>query len=198
MVKFTGHVTIFRRRSEGKTNYKRRRGAVISKKLMLYVFVSDKNITMQVISPRPKGDLVLASKTSKELLKFGWKLSRRSIPAAYLTGLLLGSTAKQKNLGNAILYTNVKMYHASGRVASALKGVLDAGFKLPVGEDSLPDDSRVSGEHIAAYAAQLKETDSEKYQRAFSGILKAGVKPEDYRKHFEDVKAKILEEKVEK
>ena len=198
MVKLAGHVTIFRRRREGTTNYKRRKAAVISKQLMLYVFVSDKNTTIQIISPRLKGDLVLASTTSKELLKFGWKLPRRSVPAAYLTGLLLGSKAIQKNLGNTIVYTNVKMYHASGRVASALKGVLDAGFKLPVGEDTLPNDSRVSGAHIAAYATKLKEMNMEKYQRIFSGRLKAGIKPEEYPKYFEDIKVKILKEKVEK
>jgi len=198
LVKPPRYITLFRRRREGKTNYRRRRKAVLSKRPLLYVFVSGKNTSIQVISPRSTGDTVLVSANSRELIKYGWKSSRRSIPGAYLTGLLLGAKAQAAGVKDAILYTNVRAYHAGGRTAAAVKGIEDAGFKLPVGEESLPKEERISGKHVAEFAAKIKEADPEGYQTRFSSMLKAGVKPEELPEHFEAAKARILKVKAEK
>jgi large subunit ribosomal protein L18 len=198
LVKPARYITLFRRRREGKTNYRRRRKAVLSKRPLLYVFVSDKNTSIQVISPRVAGDRVLVSANSRELAEYGWKSSRRSIPGAYLTGLLLGAKAREAGLKDAILYTNVRAYHSGGRTAAAVKGIVDAGFKLPVGEESLPEEARISGKHVAEFATKLKETDLEGYRSKFSSLLKAGVNPEELPEHFEAAKAKILKVKAEK
>ncbi|MGA1974280.1 MAG: 50S ribosomal protein L18 [Conexivisphaerales archaeon] len=198
MVKQAKYIALFRRRREGKTNYRRRKKAVVSRRPLLYVFVSGKNTSIQIISPRTGGDKVLASASSRELLGFGWKSSRRSIPGAYLTGLLLGARATSAGIKDAILYTNVRAYHSGGRMAAAVKGIVDAGFKLPVGEESLPKEDRVSGKHVAEFAAKLKETDADRYKSRFSSLLKAGVKPEELPLHFEAAKAKILKVKAEK
>jgi len=198
LVKHAKYIALFRRRREGKTNYRRRKKAVLSKRPLLYVFVSGKNTSIQILSPRLSGDRVLASVNSRELLEYGWKSSRRSIPGAYLTGLLLGAKAQAAGVKDAILYTNVRAYHAGGRTAAAVKGIVDAGFKLPVGEESLPKADRVSGKHVAEFAAKLKETDHDRYAARFSNLLKAGVKPEELTQHFEATKAKILKVKAEK
>jgi large subunit ribosomal protein L18 len=198
LVKHRERIAVFRRRREGKTNYRRRKSAVISKRPLLNVFVSGKNTSLQIVQPKPAGDVVLCSAHSRELVERGWKASRRSIPAAYLTGLLMGARAKSSGVKDAILYTNVRAYHSGGRVASAVKGVVDAGFKLTVGKETFPGEDRISGKHIASYAAQLKETDPARYQTRFSGLLKAGVTPEDLPAHFEEVKASILKVKVKK
>jgi len=198
LVKPPRYITLFRRRREGKTNYRRRRKAVLSKRPLLYVFVSDKNTSIQILAPRPEGDKVLVSANSRELIKQGWKSSRRSIPGAYLTGLLLGAKAKAAGVEDAILYTNVKAYHSGGRTAAAVKGIVDSGFELPVGKESLPKEERVSGKHVAEFAAKLKESDPEAYEAKFAGLIKAGVKPEELPEHFEAVKAKILKVKAEK
>ena len=198
MVKQAKYITIFRRRREGKTNYRRRRKAVLSKRPLLYVFVSGRNTSIQILSPRPRGDAVLVAANSRELLEYGWKASRHSIPGAYLTGLLLGAKAKAAGIKDAILYTNVRAYHSGGRTAAAVKGIIDAGFKLPVGEESLPKAERVSGKHVADFAAHLKESDPDAYKARFSGLLKEGVSPEELPKHFEAVKSVILKVKAEK
>jgi large subunit ribosomal protein L18 len=198
LVKQSSYLELFRRRREGKTNYKRRRKAILSKRPLLYVFISGKNTAIQILNPRPEGDKVLASANSRELVKLGWLASRRSIPGAYLTGLLLGTKAVKAGVKDAILYTNVRAYHAGGRTAAAVKGIIDAGFKLPVGEESLPGGDRVSGKHVAEFAASLKESDPDRYRSRFSSLLKAGVKPEELPHHFEEVKAKILKVKEEK
>jgi len=171
---------------------------VLSKRPLLYVFVSGKNTSIQIISPRFQGDKVLVSANSRELIEHGWKASRRSIPGAYLTGLLLGKKAQSAGVVDAILYTNVKAYHSGGRTAAAVKGIIDSGFKLPVGEESLPKPDRISGKHVAEFAVKLKEADSEAYEARFSSLIKAGVKPEELPEHFEAVKAKILKVKAEK
>lgn len=198
MVKPAKYITLFRRRREGKTNYRRRKKAVISKRPLLYVFVSGKNTAIQVISPRTEGDKILVSANSRELIEHGWKSSRRSIPGAYLTGLLLGTRAQAAGVKDAILYTNVRAYHSGGRTAAAVKGIVDAGFKLPVGEESLPKEERISGKHVAEFAAKLKGEDPEAYEARFSSLLKAGVKPEELPQHFEAVKSSILKVKAEK
>jgi large subunit ribosomal protein L18 len=198
LVKPARYVAIFRRRREGKTNYRRRRKAVLAKRPLLYVFTSGKNTSIQVISPRPVGDRVLVSANSRELIQYGWKSSRRSVPGAYLTGLLLGERAKAAGVKEAILYTNVGAYHSGGRTAAAVKGIVDAGFGIPVGEESLPKPDRVSGKHVAEFAAKLREADPDAYEARFSGLLKAGVKPEELPEHFESVKASILKVKAEK
>jgi large subunit ribosomal protein L18 len=61
---------------------------------------------------------------------------------------------------------------------------------MPVSEESLPPEERITGRHIAKYASTLKE-DQEEYNSRFSAILKNGLKPEDYPTHFEEVRSKI-------
>jgi len=69
-------------------------------------------------------------------------------------------------------------------VFAALKGVVDAGMRIPHSEEILPDESRIRGEHIAAYYEQNPEM--------FSEYEKRGFKPSDLPKHFEEVKSKIM------
>ena len=68
---------------------------------------------------------------------------------------------------------------------------------MPVSEESLPDEDRISGHHIAEYSHALKE-DEKEYNSRFSAILKNGLKPEDYPSHFEEIKSKISGEPAEK
>ena len=76
----------------------------------------------------------------------GWKGSRKSVPAAYLTGYLAGKKALGKGAKDAILYTGTKRY--TQRMAAALKGVIDAGLQVPADSESFPADERINGEHL--------------------------------------------------
>lgn len=121
-------------------------------------------------------------------MKNGWRGSTNNLPACYLTGLLLGKKSVASGTKNAVLYIGKSPF--TSRVAACLKGVTDAGLEIPVSEDSLPGDDRITGQHIASYAEALK-ADEGKYNARFSGLLKNGLKPEDYPAHFEEIKSKI-------
>ena len=138
---------ILRRLREEKTNYKKRGTMLMGKRDFITVNITNENTQVQILKPGMTGDTVIASAHSRSLLEKGWKGSRKSIPAAYLTGFLAGKKALGKGAKDAILYTGTKRY--TQRVAAALKGVVDAGIKVPTDEKTFPADERINGEHLA-------------------------------------------------
>lgn len=75
---------------------------------------------------------------------------------------------------------------------AAVKGALDGGLSIPVGEEVLPSDDRIRGEHIASYAALLKERSEDEFRLRFSSYLAQGLDPEKLPEHFDEVKQRIL------
>jgi len=138
----------FRRRREGSTNYKRRLGLLKSNKPRLVVRRSNKYIQCQVVDYDRKGDKTLASASSSSLKKLGWKHGTKNLPAAYLTGYLAGVAAKKAKVNEAMLDHGLYTTTKGSRIYSALKGVLDAGLKVPHGEKIFPDEARIFGGHI--------------------------------------------------
>ncbi|MEM3577060.1 MAG: 50S ribosomal protein L18 [Candidatus Bathyarchaeia archaeon] len=191
MAKGSNYCVPFRRRREGKTDYRKRKALIISGKPRLVVRPSLKNVTVQVIVAEPEGDKVLVSAHSKELEDFGWKAPKGNIPAAYLTGLLCGLRAKSENVDEANLDIGLHSPSKGARVFAALKGFLDAKVEAPHSEEKLPDEKRISGEHIAEYA-KILASNPENYQSRFSHYLRNEVQPENIVKHFAQVKASIL------
>jgi large subunit ribosomal protein L18 len=97
MAKGSRYSVPYRRRREGKTDYRKRKALILSRKPRLVVRGTLKNIIVQVVVAKPHGDEVLVSAHSRELLKnYGWKAPRGNLPAAYLTGLLCGLKAKAR------------------------------------------------------------------------------------------------------
>mgnify|MGYP000642663853 FL=1 len=192
----------FRRRREGKTDYRARRALILSKMPRIVARGSLKHMTVQVVNAKVEGDEVLASAHSKELVRdYGWKGACGNVPAAYLTGLLCGLKALQKGIKKAILDIGLRTPVKGSRVFAVLKGALDAGLEVPHSEEILPDDSRIRGEHIANYAKMLASENPEEYNRRFSEYLAKKLKPEKLPEHFAKVKEKILaafEKKAEK
>jgi large subunit ribosomal protein L18 len=182
-----------RRRREGKTNYYKRYRMVLSGKLRLVVRRTNKYVEAKIVKFNPRGDEILVAAHSIELMKkYGWKGSGKSLPAAYLTGLLIGLRAKEKGIEEAIVDLGVYRSVKASRLYAVVKGALDAGLKIPVSEEVLPPEERIRGEHIASYAKKLKEENPEKYKRQFSELLKRGLNPEELTSHFEFVKNNIL------
>jgi len=191
MAKDARYCVPYRRRREGKTNYRKRKALILSGKPRLVVRGSLKNIVVQIITAKPGGDEVLASAHSRELLKkFGWKAPRGNLPTAYLTGLLCGLKAKAKGVNEAVLDIGLHSPTKGARVFAALKGVLDAGLNVPHGEEKLPDEERIRGLHIAQYAKMLAAT--EKYMTVFSKYLENNLPPEKLPEHFEEVKKAVI------
>ncbi|RJS78767.1 50S ribosomal protein L18 [Candidatus Bathyarchaeota archaeon] len=182
----------FRRRREGKTDYKARKALVLSGKPRLVARGTLKNMIAQIIVAKPHGDEVTVSAHTRELTrKYGWKAPRGNIPAAYLTGLLCGLKAKTKGVKEAVLDIGLHSPTKGARVFAVLKGALDAGLNIPHSEGKLPEENRIEGKHIAEYAKNLA-SNQEEYQLRFSKYLEQKLSPENLPKHFEKVKKTIL------
>lgn len=185
------HVPLLRRRREGLTDYRARKKAISSLRPLLVIRVSNKNVSAQFVKPTVKGDVVLSASSSKDLAKAGWHGSSKSVPACYLVGLIAGKKALKSGVKEAVAYNGLVPFISGSRTAALLKGVVDAGVAVPVGEEAFPDDERMSGKHIAGYASKLAAQDKDAFARAFGGLVKAGFKPQDYPAEFEKAKAAI-------
>ncbi len=188
----------FRRRREGKTDYRSRRALVLSKLPRLVVRRTLNHIIVQIVKAEVAGDQVVASAHSRELAKtYGWQGNCRNVPAAYLTGLLCGFKAMVHGAKKAVLDIGLHSPSRGARVFAALKGVLDAGVTVPHSENMLPDETRISGKHIADYGSQLS-SNPEIYQQRFSKHLSRGLRPEQLSEHFSLIKEKITSSFKEK
>ncbi len=141
-----GYSQILRRIREEKTNYGKRRNLIMGRRDFITVQISNENTLVQIHKPELSGDKVLSSAHSRYLLKKGWKGSRKSISAAYLTGYLAGKKALAQGVNNAVLYTGTRRY--TQRIAAALKGIVDAGLEVPADEETFPSDDRIIGKHL--------------------------------------------------
>lgn len=138
----------FRRRREGKTDYRKRLKLLLSSRPRLVVRLTNKNVIVQVINYDPKGDRVVSSAISQELKKLGWKRGTKNLPASYLTGYLAARRALAKGVKSAVLDIGLCRPTAGARVFSALKGAVDAGMDVPHSDARVPSNDRIRGKHI--------------------------------------------------
>jgi large subunit ribosomal protein L18 len=182
----------FRRRREGKTDYQLRRGLVRSGLPRLVVRGSLRNMTIQIIKAEVNGDVVLAAAHSAELVKkYGWRGDTGNMPTAYLAGLLCGFKGVNQGIEQAVLDIGLHRPSKASRVFATLKGALDAGLTVTYDKEKLPDEKRITGQHIVEYAMHLL-SNPEAYQKRFSAQLAKGLKPEEIGAHFAQVKEKII------
>jgi large subunit ribosomal protein L18 len=181
----------FRRRREGKTNYRTRRALVLSGVPRLVIRLTLNHAIAQVIEAEAVGDRVVVSAHSRELAKtYGWLGNCGNVPSAYLTGLLCGFKAVANGVDKAFLDVGLHIPSKGTRIFAALKGVVDAGVEVPHSEDILSDEDRISGKHIADYASQLA-SEPEVYKQRFSEYLSKKSRPEEIPERFSAVKDKI-------
>ncbi|MFH0752184.1 MAG: 50S ribosomal protein L18 [archaeon] len=184
----------YRRKREGKTDYRLRLKLVASEKPRLTIRRTNKHMIVQIIQFHPDGDKILAGAAATELKKYGWKAHTKNLPAAYLVGLLCGVKAKKAKVKEAITDLGLNKSSKGGVLYAALKGAIDAGLDIHHSEEILPPKDRLTGKHIADYAKAIS-SDKAKYEKQFSKYIKANVKPEEIEKQFETTKSKILKEK---
>jgi len=182
----------YRRRREGKTNYGLRKKLISSGLPRAVVRKTLNHIIVQVVRPAVNGDEVITSAHSSELRKkYGWVGNLDNLPASYLTGLLCGYRSTAKGVNKAILDAGLRTPSKGSRIFATLKGLLDAGVEVPHNEEILPDEARITGQHIADYAARLS-SDSDLYARRFSGYLSRELHPQKFADYFSSVKEKII------
>jgi len=187
----------FRRRREGKTDYVKRLAILKSGLPRMVIRRTNRYIVVQFIKFRQEGDEVVAYAFSKELRKYGWPYSGKSLPAAYLTGYLAGLRAKEAGIERAVLDLGRYPSTRGSRLYAALKGALDAGIEVPHSPEILPEEDRIKGEHISSWAIKLKQENEEFYKRQFSYYIKNNLEPERIPETFELVLSQIREGKSE-
>jgi large subunit ribosomal protein L18 len=186
----------YRRRREGKTDYKLRRALVKSGKPRAVVRLTNKYITVQIIEAAATGDIVRASASSKELPKLGWKGGLGNLPSAYLTGALAARRAIARGVKEAILDIGLKGATKGSKLFAALKGLADSGLMIPHSPELLPPMERIGGTHISSYAKSLAG-EHDLYKKRFNAYLGRGLKPEDLSGHFEEVRKTVSAAPVE-
>jgi len=180
----------FRRRREGKTDYRQRRTLIKSGEKRLVLRLSASHTIVQFIEAFLEGDRVITSATSRELVQgYGWKAACGNLSSAYLVGFLAGLKAKKAGVKRALLDVGVRKPKVGGKFYAGLKGVLDAGVEIPCGEGIFPDENRIKGKHIASYWKMIG--DEKEQIRRFSQYLKRGLTPEKLPEHLEEVKKSI-------
>ena len=141
--------TLKRRRRENKTDYKARKTLLTSGITRIVVRRTNTSFILQAVESNEAQDKVLATITSKDLLKNGWdakaKGSLKSIPAGYLTGILM---AKKLGKGKYIVDLGMARTEAGSRVFAVVKGLIDGGLDISANEKVFPSEERLNGEHL--------------------------------------------------
>tara|TARA_B100001971_G_C18252078_1_gene579054 strand:- start:978 stop:1559 length:582 start_codon:yes stop_codon:yes gene_type:complete len=180
----------FRRKRRGETDYRKRLKILLSNKLRLVVRKSLNNIVVQIVEYYNKGDKVILAVSSKVLDKFDWKTNKGNLPSAYLTGLLIGTKAKKKGITELVMDIGLNKSVKGSRTFAVLKGVIDAGIKVPHSDEILPNEDRIKGTHIAKYAEISKKNGN--YEKIFSDYIKQKIDPSQISEYFEKSKKKIM------
>jgi large subunit ribosomal protein L18 len=184
-----GYIATLKRIRNGRTNYRKRAALLLSRRRFVTITVSDENVQAQIAYPMAKGDVTITSSHSRELTRFGWNGSLNSLPACYLTGLLLGKKSLRKDVDEAVLYTGKNPF--TSRVAACLKGIIDSGMKVPASDSSFPPEERLVGNHIAEYARILQDENKDAYNNRFSRLIANNFDPTQYSRYVHKVKDAI-------
>jgi large subunit ribosomal protein L18 len=135
----------FRRRREGRTDYRARLGMLKSGETRMVVRRTNGNVIVQFVNWSETGDAVQATAVGQELAKMGWKGSAKSTPAAYLTGMLAAKRAQEAGIEGAVLDIGRHAPVKGSKVFAALKGAVDAGLWVPHGDNMFPSEDRLNG-----------------------------------------------------
>jgi large subunit ribosomal protein L18 len=141
--------TIKKRRLENKTDYKLRMNLLKSGTPRIVVRKTNKYFIVQAVESNEAQDKVMMGVTSKDLIEKGWSAknagSLKSIPAGYLTGLLL---AKKLKKGKYIMDLGMARTISGSRIFAVVKGLIDGGLDISANEKAFPSEERLNGEHL--------------------------------------------------
>lgn len=152
MAKGPRYAVKFKRRREGKTNYKKRVSALKSNVPRLVIRRSNNYIRIQLVKYEPAGDKTLLTVDSIILQKkYGWKYGCKNTPASYLTGLLAGKLAIKVKVSEAIADIGLSTVTKGASIFAAVKGAADAGLKMNFNPEIMPAEERITGKHIASH-----------------------------------------------
>jgi len=179
----------FRRRREGKTDYRARKRLITqdknkynSPKYRFVVRITNKDVTCQIIFAKITGDFVLSSAYAHELKRYGMPCGLTNYSAAYATGLLLARRVLTK-LKLADKYTGTAQINGEDfNVEELADGPHPFNALLDVGLKRTSTGSKVFAAMKGACDGGLQIPHSD---RRFVGYDEEGKKlnPEVLRKH---------------
>jgi len=135
----------YRRRREGKTNYRKRLALLKSNMTRAVVRRSLTGFTVQIVEYSQEGDRVLTAASYNDLKRMGWNHSLKDTSASYLTGLIAGRKALGSKIEGAVLDIGVNEPIKGSRFFAVLKGLIDSGLEVPHGDGMFPDEGRING-----------------------------------------------------
>ena len=144
--------TLKRRKLEGKTDYGKRLKLLKSHSPRLIFRKTNRYKIAQYVTSKQAQDKIEIGITSKKLKQFGWpeefEGSLKSIPAAYLTGFLMGREINKKGLKTPIVDFGMVRALSKNRGYAFLKGIIDSGVKIKCDEKQFPEEERISGKNL--------------------------------------------------
>jgi large subunit ribosomal protein L18 len=153
--------TLKRRKLEGKTDYRKRIKLLKSGVPRIVFRKTNRYIIAEYVTSKEAQDKIEIGITSKKLKKFGWpdefEGSLKSIPASYLTGLLIGKEIINKKLKTPIVDFGMMRAIHKTKAYAFLKGLADAGIKINCTEENFPAEEKIEGKNM---------------KKDFSGIFK--------------------------
>ncbi len=158
--------TLKRRRKESKTDYGNRLKLLKGERPRIVFRKTNKYVIGQYVVSDETKDRVEIGVNSKQLLNYGWPEefsgSLKSLPASYLTGLLLGKKiSKDKRLSQAQSGSSesqtkenpivdlgmIRNIHKT-KTFAFLKGLVDAGVNVKHKVETLPEEDRIKGKNL--------------------------------------------------
>jgi large subunit ribosomal protein L18 len=150
--------TLRRRRREALTNYKLRKNLLKSGIPRIVIRRTNKYFIVQAVRSNQAQDEVVESVSSKDLLKKGWDKkmsgSLKSIPAGFLTGMLL---AKKLGKGKYIVDLGLSRTGKGSRVFSVVKGLIEGGLDISADKKVFPTEERLKGSHLKEGTTKMIE-----------------------------------------
>jgi large subunit ribosomal protein L18 len=141
-----------RRKIEGKTDYAKRVKLLKGETPRIVFRKTNKYVIAQYVTSREAQDKIEIGITSKDLKQFGWPAefegSLKSIPASYLTGLLIGKEIIKEKLKTPIVDFGMMRVLSKNKGFAFLKGLIDAGIKINCDEKEFPEEERILGKNL--------------------------------------------------
>lgn len=140
-----------RRKSEGKTDYGKRIKLLKSRSPRVVFRRSNRYLLSQYVVSEEAKDKIIFGINSQSLAEYGWpekSKSMKSVPAAYLLGLMTGRRILKEKLKTPVVdFGMLRALHKT-RIYSFLKGLIDSGIKIECKKELFPAEERIRGEHL--------------------------------------------------
>ncbi len=144
--------TLKRRRKESKTDYGNRLKLLKGEKPRVIFRKTNRYVIGQYVVSDETKDRVEIGVNSKQLLSYGWPEefngSLKSLPASYLTGLLLGKKISKDKKEDPIVDVGMIRNIHKTKTFAFLKGLVDAGINVKHKVETLPEEDRIKGKNL--------------------------------------------------